>query len=102
MPREIRIAIIGSRETEQETMGEMYRHLLKVSAVLLSRGVVVGYDSGACWKGPDQLQFSLARSGYGKKLSFKCYLPDDRKLAMLRRVHADTNIEFIIPPGNCD
>ncbi len=98
MPREIRIAIIGSRETEQETMGEMYRLLLKVSTVLLSRGVVVGYDSGACWKGPDQLQFSLAHGGYGRKLSFKCYLPDDRKLAMLKRVHANTNIEFIVPP----
>lgn len=98
MPREIRIAVVGSRETDRETMGEMYRHLLNVNTTLLSLGVDVAYDSGGCWKGPDQLQFSIAHSWMGKKMGFKCYLPDEKKLAMLQRVHANTNIEFLVPP----
>lgn len=97
MPNEIRIAVIGSRETDRGTMKEMYNHLLRLNDVVLSKGITLGYDSGGCWSGPDQLQFSLAHSEWGQRLNFKCYLPDNKKLAMFKARHHKTNIEFLVP-----
>lgn len=99
MSNEIRIAIIGSRETEQEVMGEMctgiFLKLMRCCCPAASCLVTILADAG---RGLTNSQFSLAHGGYGRKLNFKCYLPDDRKLAMLQRIHANTNIEFIVPP----
>jgi len=94
----IRIAVIGSRETPREIMGEMYRALLTVIPLLISRGYRVAIDSGGCWKGPDLLQFSMAHNAYyGSRLDFNCYLPDEKKLASYQRQHADTRVKFIVP-----
>jgi len=79
--KKYRLAIIGSRETDQETMQEMYAQLLAGINILLEKGFELEIVSGGCWKGPDQLQFMLARYFKGDiRITFVCYLPDDKKL----------------------
>ncbi|ANZ48395.1 DprA-like DNA recombination-mediator protein [Erwinia phage vB_EamM_Caitlin] len=101
-----KIAVIGSRETEAETMHEMYTNLLRGFNMLHARGIEFEYTSGGCWKGPDQLQFQFARqwrqtydqdTGKLLKLSdkFICYLPDDKKLWLAKQ---HPNVEFRVIP----
>ena len=99
MEKLIRIAIIGSRETPVPVMGEMYRTLLWVIPILISKGYKIIFTSGGCWKGPDQLLFTFAHHGtYGKhaQVEFQCYLPDERKVRWLKEQHP--NVEFIVAP----
>jgi hypothetical protein len=87
-----RLAIIGSRETDAATMKEMYDQLLLGVTLLLERGYKVEITSGGCWKGPDQIQFTLARVFTGdSRVTFICYLPDEKKM-WLRTKHP--NVEF--------
>ncbi|HHS7556405.1 TPA: hypothetical protein ACTPQ1_004697 [Salmonella enterica] len=97
-----KIAVIGSRETDQETMSEMYMRLLRGFNALHARDYTICYSSGGCWQGPDQLQFQFARQwantydqDTGKKVEwgdeFICYLPDEKKL-WLKKQHP--NVEF--------
>lgn len=91
------IAIVGSRDTDAETMHEMYMTLLRGFNVLINKGYTIIVRSGGCYKGPDQLQFQLARQWASTELKvarpdkFICYLPDDKKL-WLKNVHK--NVEF--------
>jgi len=103
-----KIAVVGSRETDSDTMHEMYMWLLRGFNGLIRKGYTFEYRSGGCYKGPDQLQFQFARQwatvvdqDTGKRLDLKdkfiCYLPDDKKL-WLKNVHK--NVEFrVIPQG---
>lgn len=101
-----KVAVIGSRETDQETMSEMYMRLLRGFNALHARGYTIRYSSGGCWQGPDQLQFQFARQwantydqDTGKKVEwddkFICYLPDEKKL-WLKKQHP--NVEFRVIP----
>lgn len=106
MSKVYRIAVIGSRETDNDTMNEMYMLLLRGFNGLKRRGYTFHYSSGGCWKGPDQLQFRFARQwantydqDTGKKLElddkFICYLPDEKK-QWLKNLHP--NVEFRVIP----
>lgn len=101
-----KIAVIGSRETDAETMHEMYMWLLRGFNGLMRKGFLIEYRSGGCYKGPDQLQFQFARQwrdtvdqDTGRKLDrpdeFICYLPDDKKL-WLKKMHP--NVDFRVIP----
>jgi len=108
MKKLYRLAVIGSRKTDQATMHEMYMVLLRGLNMLGRRGYEFLWTSGGCWEGPDQLQFEMARQWrntvvigpQGKPMDakpdgqFVCYLPDDKKRAMLSRLHP--NVEFRI------
>lgn len=98
-----RIAVIGSRETDKETMDEMYMVLFRGFNMLRNKGYLLEYTSGGCWKGPDQLQFMFARQWretvqLDKRAAilsgdkFVCYLPDDKKMTFLPKLHP--NVEF--------
>ncbi|QVW55858.1 hypothetical protein pEaSNUABM9_00277 [Erwinia phage pEa_SNUABM_9] len=106
MSKLYRIAVIGSRKTDADTMNEMYMNLLRGFNALHHRGYKIEYDSGGCWQGPDQLQFRFAqqwRSTYdqdtGKRVEwddkFICYLPDDKKLWLAKQ---HPNVEFRVIP----
>lgn len=45
-----RIAVIGSRETDKETMHEMYTWLLRGFNILIRKGYHIEYYSGGCYK----------------------------------------------------
>lgn len=107
MKKLYRIAVIGSRETDEATMSEMYMALLRGFNNLRRRGYDLEYTSGGCWKGPDQLQFKFARQwantvdqDTGKKFEhndkFICYLPDNKKMAWLPNLHP--TVEFRVIP----
>ncbi|QVW55106.1 hypothetical protein pEaSNUABM29_00062 [Erwinia phage pEa_SNUABM_29] len=104
--KQYKIAVIGSRETDKETMQEMYMLLLRGFNALRCRGYEFRYTSGGCWKGPDQLQFQFARQwantydqDTGEKLiltdKFICYLPDDKKLWLAKQ---HPTVEFRVIP----
>ncbi len=78
-----KIAIIGSRETPEDTMHEMLDVLQRGFKILRNKQHSIETRSGGCYKGPDQLQFMLARTEPGPHI---CYLPDERKL-WLRKLH---------------
>lgn len=97
-----KIAVIGSRETDELTMAEMYNSLLTGLTLLSEKGIAVEYRSGGCWKGPDQLQFMIARKEENNQLTATgreqalhvnhvCYLADEKKLWLRRRY---TTVEF--------
>lgn len=107
MKKLYKIAVIGSRDTDQATMDEMYNVLLRGFNMLKRREYDFLYTSGGCWKGPDQLEFMFARQwanthdvGTGKLMvcqdKFVCYLADDKKMAWLPSLHP--NVEFRVIP----
>jgi len=90
--KKYRLAVIGSRETDPETMKEMYDKLLLGTTILLEKGYTVEWTSGGCWKGPDQIQFTIARVfATDDRVSFMCYLPDDKKLWLKTK---NPNVDF--------
>lgn len=113
MKKLYRLAVIGSRETDQATMHEMYMVLLRGLNMLGRRGITFEWLSGGCWKGPDQLQFEMARQWrntvvidpQGKAMDMKpdgrfiCYLPDEKKLAWLSKLHPNVEFRIIAQDG---
>ncbi|ANZ50014.1 hypothetical protein PARSHIK_105 [Erwinia phage vB_EamM_Parshik] len=106
MTKIYRIAVIGSRETEEATMSEMYMALLRGFNMLHHRGYKILYSSGGCWKGPDQLQFRFAQQwantidqDTGKKVvwddEFICYLADNKKMGWLPGLHRNVDFRVI-------
>lgn len=91
--KELRIAIVGSRETEPAIMEEMFNQLVDTTTQLLKRGHSICYTSGGCKQGPDQLLFRLGhRFTNQKKVRFVCYLESDKKLWLK---NYNSNVEFI-------
>lgn len=86
-----KIAIIGSRETPEDTMHEMLDVLQRGFKILRNKQHSIETRSGGCYKGPDQLQFMLARTEPGPHI---CYLPDERKL-WLRKLHPKVDFRVI-------
>ncbi len=106
MSKVYKIAVIGSRETDADTMNEMYMNLLRGFNALHRKGYSFLYSSGGCWKGPDQLEFRFAHQwrntwdqDTGKRVTwddkFVCYLPDDKKLWLAKQ---HPNVEFRVIP----
>ena len=60
--KEYKIAIIGSRETPEDVMQEMLETLREGFRILRKKGYTITTRSGGCYKGPDQLQFMIART----------------------------------------
>ncbi|MGL5397301.1 MAG: hypothetical protein ACRDBQ_18790 [Shewanella sp.] len=96
----IRLAVIGSRETPHEVMREMFTECLKITRHFLSLGHNVVWVSGGCWKGPDQIQFALARFKESRSTEFAnvdfiCYLPDEKKLKFLPKLNPQVTFRVI-------
>lgn len=101
-----RLAVIGSRETDHETMQEMYDKILRGLNILLKKDIPFEFTSGGCWKGPDQLQFQFAQQWRSivdgetgqpcpiTRDKFICYLPDDKKL-WLKTKHPNVDFRVI-------
>lgn len=89
----ITIAIIGSRETDGETMSEMGKVLAAAIRKAISLGVPIKITSGACAKGPDQVQLMLSRIFDDELVTFVAYLPDDKKL-WLSKVYP--RVKFVV------
>lgn len=91
----VKFAVIGSRETDMETMEVMGKAAAAATRALLKAGFEVHWDSGACWKGPDQIQFLLADIFKNEpRVKFTAYLPDDKKLWLATR---HPNVTFVVP-----
>lgn len=106
MKKIYKIAVIGSRKTDEDTMSEMYMRLLRGFNALHAKDYTIHFSSGGCWCGPDQLQFRFARQwantidqDTGKKVvwddEFICYLPDEKKLWLKKQ---NPNVEFRVIP----
>ncbi|MCT7476018.1 hypothetical protein N5V81_13625 [Escherichia coli] len=63
MKKIYKIAVIGSRKTDEDTMPEMYMRLLRGFNALHAKGYTIHFSSGGCWCGPDQLHSDLPDSG---------------------------------------
>lgn len=89
--KEYKIAIIGSRETPGDVMQEMLDTLREGFRILRKKGYTITTRSGGCYKGPDQLQFMLARTEDVKSI---CYLPDEKKM-WLGKIHPKVEFRYI-------
>lgn len=90
---ELRIAIVGSRETDPALLEEMFNRLEEATLRLIKRGRKVVYTSGGCKLGPDQLLFRLAHRFTNRpEVRFVCYLESDKKMWLKSY---NQNVEFI-------
>ncbi|ECG1798646.1 hypothetical protein D6R99_08075 [Salmonella enterica subsp. enterica] len=89
----IRIAIIGSRKTDGETMSEMGKVMAAMIRKAVSMEIPIEITSGACAEGPDQVQLMLSRIFDDELVTFTAYLPDDKKL-WLSKVYP--RVKFVV------
>lgn len=91
----VRFAVIGSRETDAGVMSAMGQAAAAATRAALKAGFKVEWDSGGCWKGPDQIQFLLADIFKDNPdVGFTVYLPDERKLWLAKK---HPNMRFVVP-----
>lgn len=84
--KQITLAVIGSRETIEETMQQMGQAAAAFTRAALKAGFAVQWESGGCWKGPDQILFLLADIFKNdNRVSFRVFLPDDKKMWLKTR-----------------
>lgn len=94
----IKIAVIGSRDTDIKIMEFMFHSLKSIISVCKLHDIGIEFRSGGALNGPDDLirQLALEPDLFNESVYAKVYLPNKRKLHSMQN-YPKQFIKFIVP-----